>query len=122
MRGDEVVRIDKGLREFNAVDTGMFLCTPALFDALNAVDGPDGCALSDGVRALARDGKVRAFDVGDGFWQDVDTPEMLAHGEKNLLERLVKPTDGWVARYVNRPISTRISRWLVRTPRHPPTW
>lgn len=116
VRGDEVVRIDKGLREFNAVDTGMFLCTPGLFDALDAVDGPDGCALSDGVRALARDGKVRAFDVGDGFWQDVDTPEMLAHGEKNLLERLVKPTDGWVARYVNRPISTRISRWLVRTP------
>ena len=116
VRGDEVVRIDKALREFNAVDTGMFLCTPALFDALDAVDGPEGCALSDGVRALAEDGRIRAFDVGDGFWQDVDTPEMLAHGEKNLLGRLVKPTDGWIARHLNRPVSTRISRWLVRTP------
>lgn len=116
VRGEKVVRIDKGLQAFNAVDTGMFLCTPALFDALDAVDGPEGCALSDGIRALARDGRMRAFDVGDGYWQDVDTPEMLAHGEKTLLSRLVKPTDGWVSRYFNRPVSTRISRWLVRTP------
>ncbi len=116
VRGDKVVGIDKGLQAFNAVDTGMFLCTPALFDALDAVDGPEGCALSDGIRALAAEGRMRAFDVGDGFWQDVDTPEMLAQGEKALLGRLVKPTDGWVSRHINRPVSTRISRWLVRTP------
>ena len=116
VRGDKVVQIDKGLQAFNAVDTGMFLCTPILFDALDTVDGPEGCALSDGVRVLAAEGRMRAFDVGDGYWQDVDTPEMLVQGEKALLERLVKPTDGWVARHVNRPVSTRISRWLVRTP------
>lgn len=116
VREDRVVGIDKGLREFDAVDTGMFLCTPALFDALEAVDGPEGCALSDGIRALAGEGRMGAFDIGEGFWQDVDTPEMLAHGEKALTRRLVKPTDGWVSRYVNRPVSTRISRWLVRTP------
>ncbi len=116
VRDDRVVQIGKGLREFNAVDTGMFLCTPALFAALDTVNGPEGCALSDGIRVLAGAGKMRAFDIGPGFWQDVDTPEMLAHGEKTLLGRLVKPTDGWVARSINRPISTRISRWLVRTP------
>ena len=116
VRGNKVVRIDKELQAFNAVDTGMFLCTPALFDALDAVDGPEGCTLSDGIRALAAEGRMRAFDVGDGYWQDVDTPEMLAHGERTLLGRLVKPTDGWVSRHINRPVSTRISRWLVRTP------
>ena len=121
VRGDMVVRIDKGLRAFNAVDTGMFLCTPSLFAALDAADGPEGCALSDGIQALAADGRMRAFDVGDGFWQDVDTPEMLAQGEKILMKRLVKPTDGWVSRYINRPVSTRISRWLVRTPVTPNT-
>ncbi|MDE2729284.1 MAG: NTP transferase domain-containing protein [Gemmatimonadota bacterium] len=116
VHGDKVVRIDKELQAFNAVDTGMFLCTPALFDALDAVDGPEGCALSDGIRALAAEGRMRAFDVGDGYWQDVDTPEMLDQGERALLGRLVKPTDGWVSRHINRPVSTRISRWLVRTP------
>ncbi len=116
VRGDKVVRIDKELQAYNAIDTGMFLCTPALFDALDAVDGPEGCALSDGIRALAAEGRMRAFDVGDGYWQDVDTPEMLSQGEKALLGHLVKPTDGWVSRHINRPISTRLSRWLVRTP------
>ena len=94
----------------------MFLCTPALFDALDTVNGSEGCSLSDGIRELAREGRMRVFDIGEGFWQDVDTPEMLAHGEKTLLRRLTKPTDGWVSRYFNRPISTRISRWLVKTP------
>jgi len=112
----KVVRIDKELQEYNAVDTGMFLCTPALFDALDSVNGPEGCALSDGIRKLAAEGRMGAFDIGDGFWQDVDTPEMLAHGEKTLLKRLRKPTDGWVSRHINRPISTRLSRWLVKTP------
>ncbi|MCY3556268.1 MAG: NTP transferase domain-containing protein [Gemmatimonadetes bacterium] len=116
VRGDKVVRIDKELKAFNAVDTGMFLCTPALFNALDTVNGPEGCALSDGVRSLAAEGRMRAFDVGDGYWQDVDTPEMLAYGERTLVGRLVKPTDGWVSRHINRPISTRLSRWLVRTP------
>ncbi len=116
VRDGRIVHIDKALQEYNAVDTGMFLCTPALFDALDAVHGPEGCALSDGIRALAREGRMRAFDIDEGFWQDVDTPEMLAHGEKTLLRRLIKPTDGWISRNFNRPVSTRISRWLVRTP------
>ena len=111
-----IVRIGKTLDAYNSIDTGMFLCTPALFDALRASLTENGCSLSDGIQSLAQRGKMRTFNIGTGFWQDVDTADMLAHAEKTLLRRLRKPTDGWVSRYLNRSISTRLSRWLVRTP------
>lgn len=116
VEGNQIREIDKTLSTYNAIDTGMFLCTPALFEALEACQGPAGCSLSDGVRLLAKQGRMRAFDIEDGFWQDVDTPEMLAYAERTLIRRLGKPTDGWVSRHLNRPVSTRISRWLTRTP------
>ena len=80
-----VVAIGKDLAGFNAVDTGVFVCTDGLLDALEAVYHERGDAsLSDGVRRLAAAGRMAALDVGDGFWQDVDTPAMLAHAEAVL--------------------------------------
>ena len=88
-----VTAIGKELTAFDAVDTGVFVCTDGLLDALAAEDrerggaGQGGASLSDGVRRLARAGRMAALDVGGGFWQDVDTPEMLAHAEARLRER-----------------------------------
>jgi len=39
------------------------------------------CSLSDGMRKLGQAAKLRAFDIGDATWQDVDTPEALAYAE-----------------------------------------
>ena len=64
--------IGKGLADYNAFDTGMFLCTPALFAALEESFRRGDRSLSGGIRALAARGKARAFDVGDGLWIDVD--------------------------------------------------
>ncbi|NNF57955.1 MAG: NTP transferase domain-containing protein [Rhodothermaceae bacterium] len=81
----KIVAIDKTLSDFNAVDTGVFVCTDGLMDALQALDEAHGDAsLSDGVRHLAASGRMHALDIGDGFWQDVDTPEMMAHAETML--------------------------------------
>jgi 1L-myo-inositol 1-phosphate cytidylyltransferase len=77
-----IVEIHKVLPAFDAVDTGLFACTPALFDAIEraAAKRPDGdCSLSDGVKALAAGGRAFVHDIGDGWWQDVDTPEAMAH-------------------------------------------
>lgn len=86
VRGDRVERIGKELDTYNALDTGIFLITPALIEALDAVNGPEGCSLSQGVAALAAEGRMRAVDVGDATWIDVDTPEAHAEAERLIAE------------------------------------
>ena len=81
-KGNYIVGIGKNLPSFDALDTGMFLCSPALFDRLEAEVKNGDCSLSDGMRSLAQDWKLRAFDIGDGHWQDVDSPQALAHAEE----------------------------------------
>ncbi len=49
------------------------------------------CSLADGVRLMASDGKVRAIDIGEAWWQDVDTPEMHAHAEAHFREVVQPP-------------------------------
>jgi len=82
--GDYVLRIGKDLARYHAADTGMFLCTPAIFDALDAVVKDGDCSLSDGMQYLASNRKLRAYDIGDAIWQDIDTPEMLDFAAANL--------------------------------------
>ena len=79
--GDRIVDIGKTIPEYDAFDTGMFLCSPELFDTLESAKKEGNCSLSDGMRVLGRAGKLRAFDIGEATWQDVDTPQALAYAE-----------------------------------------
>jgi choline kinase len=81
IRGDRVERIGKELPKYDALDTGVFRITPAVIDALEIVDGPEGCSLSQGMAELAREGRMRVVDVEDAAWVDVDTPLALDHAE-----------------------------------------
>ena len=78
--GDYIIDIGKEITRYDAVDTGMFLCTPAIFSALEQATVNGNCSLSDGMLLLAAKRKLRAFDIGEALWQDVDTPEALKFG------------------------------------------
>jgi choline kinase len=80
--GDRIAAIGKDLQDYDAIDTGVFLCSDAVFDYLRRAQRDGDCSLSDGIRLMAADGKVRAIDIGDAWWQDVDTPDMLARAEQ----------------------------------------
>ena len=73
--GNDIVQIGKNIARYDAIDTGMFLCSPAIFDSLEAVMMQGNCSLSDGMQRMASQRKLRAFDIGDAQWQDIDTPE-----------------------------------------------
>lgn len=115
VRDNHVVAIGKDLDDYNAIDTGLFLCTPALFAALRRSQIHGDCSLSDGIRNLAERERVRILDIEGDFWLDVDTKESLALAEKFLLQQLTKPEDGVLAKRLNRPISLRVTRLLAQT-------
>ncbi|MGI8955804.1 MAG: NTP transferase domain-containing protein [Chthoniobacterales bacterium] len=89
-KDDRVTAIGKTLAKYDAIDTGVFLCPNELFDYLRRARLDGDCSLADGVRLMASEGKVRAIDIGDAWWQDVDTPEMYAHAEAHFGE-IVRP-------------------------------
>jgi choline kinase len=79
--GTQIVDIGKEIPVYDSLDTGMFLCTPKLFNTLESTVTNGDCSLSDGMRRLAAQRRFRAFEIGDADWQDLDTPEALAHAE-----------------------------------------
>jgi 1L-myo-inositol 1-phosphate cytidylyltransferase len=90
--GRLVRRIGKDLSEFDAVDCGLFLASSALLDALQAVvDRRGDASLSEGVQALADRGLMGCIDLGEAWWLDVDTPEMLEAAEGRLARPESRP-------------------------------
>jgi len=112
---ERIVAIGKSLPRYQAIDTGVFLASPALFGAMREASAGGKASLSDGVQRLADAGLARVTDIGDLMWQDIDTPEAVAEAERVLLAGVRKSTDGPVARYLNRPVSAALSRQLVKT-------
>ena len=84
IRGDRVAAIGKNLENYDAIDVGLFICPLEIFEYFERAKQGGDCSLADGVRLMAADDKVRAIDIGDAWWQDIDTPEMLQQAEKKL--------------------------------------
>ncbi len=80
--GCHVRDIGKDVEPYQAVDTGMFLCSDAIFDAMK-VSMAKGCdSLSGGVAVLAGRHPVVTWDIGRARWIDVDTPGARAEAER----------------------------------------
>lgn len=82
-----IVRIGKLMDDYDAFDTGIFIGSAGLADAIQAAidDGKAG-SLSDGVQRLAAEGRAMTFDVGDAQWIDVDDRKALEQAELWLAE------------------------------------
>ncbi len=69
---DIIIDIGKNLKKYNAFDTGIFLCTPAIFSALEQSIKMGDSTLSGGIRTLAHNRKARVMDIGNRLWIDID--------------------------------------------------
>ncbi len=112
LEGEHILDIGKSLREYDAIDMGLFFCTPEIFESLRKSREQNGGKLSDGVRWLANNRRIKAVVLSTGQWFDIDKPEILRAAEQDLFERIKKSEDGLVSKHLNRQISFRISKRL----------
>ncbi|MBA3962229.1 MAG: NTP transferase domain-containing protein [Chthoniobacterales bacterium] len=87
-REGQIVAIGKTLTDYDAIDTGVFVCPPEIFSYLRHACRGGDCSLADGVRLMATDGKARVIDIGAAWWQDVDDSGMLGEAESAAAARL----------------------------------
>jgi choline kinase len=82
--GDRVTAIGKSLYPYDALDTGLFVCDPIIFDALEASCAAGDSTLSGGVRRLAERRLVRGITISNARWYDIDTIDDLTAAEHLL--------------------------------------
>jgi choline kinase len=78
-----IVNIGKGIARYNAYDTGLFWCSPELFEAV------DKCCTEGGESSISavlrRCGRLaRAFGIDGRFWMDIDNAHDLQRAEALL--------------------------------------
>lgn len=85
LEGDRITAIGKLIEPFDALDTGVFVFSPAIFSALDESAAEGDTSLSGGVRRLAARGLMRAVDTCGSAWWDVDTVDDLAQFQASNL-------------------------------------
>ena len=109
-----ISNIGKSIDDFNGFDTGIFYCTPAIFNALeDSQKILNDTTLSGAIQLLADKKRAKVYKT-DEFWIDIDDETAFKKAERKLIETLkCKTNDGPVSRWLNRPVSIRCSIWLV---------
>jgi len=105
--GNRIINTGKNIEKYNAFDTGIFLCSPAIFGAIEeSISNGDG-SLSRALRIMRDKGKVKAIGIDNGYWSYVHTKKDSRKAARLLLRKSVKPA-GPVTRYINAPLATMI--------------
>lgn len=114
LRADgSVASLGPDLVEYDAVDAGLTVVEAS--EVLSAADSAPESWLELRQRLLLHGHSLQSQDV-QGLWAAVDTPETVRALERFMWRRYgPKPTDGIIARVVNRRISGPLTRLLLRT-------
>lgn len=116
INNNRIISLNKKLSDYNGFDTGMFVCSPNIFIALEKSTKRQKNSLSDGMRLLIQQNLLKAFNIKGNFWADCDTYEDLKFAKNKLMKSLTKSEDGMVSRHFNRKISGFITKtFLIKT-------
>ena len=113
--GGRIIGFGKDIRS-SAIDCGAFVLDADVFDAHRVASERGEHSLAATLSEFATVRSMSAVTIVPDTWTDVDTPEDLSKARTRLRRSLGKDGDGPIARFVNRPVSTRISMALVDLP------
>jgi len=82
MIGNRLTAIGKDVDPYDALDTGLFVCDPSVFGALETSIREGDTTLSGGIRRLTAAGRVVGVDIGEARWCDVDTVDDVRQAEQ----------------------------------------
>jgi choline kinase len=91
LSGSRVLDIGKGIEPWDAVDSGCFVLTPLVFDALRSAPASEPRTVSSGMRQLVARGQLGAVDLKGMPWVDVDTPADRDAAERLMGQRVCEP-------------------------------
>lgn len=111
--------IGKQIEKYDLVDTGLFYFPKNYGKRIAEMTKNGANSVSNVIQCFIEESGVRAISLNKPFWQDVDNPDMKGEAERRLMGTLTRPTDGWVSRKINRPISTRLTFLLANWGVHP---
>ena len=86
--GGRIWRIGKGITIYTAVDTGLFLCTPSIFEAMETAVEEGNASLSAGMQIIAGRRRLFPMGIGEYYWQDIDNLEDKRKAEEIVLREL----------------------------------
>ena len=105
------------------IDCGAFVLPQEIFTSRREAARAGDHSLAGAVTRLAEARPMLAEPIPEGtWWQDVDTPHDLRLARRALRRSLTRASDGPVAQYLNRPVSTRISMALAPLSIPPPVY
>jgi len=111
--GGEILGVGKGLRRYEGADCGVFAFTPLIFKCLEEAFSINRFTLSDGLSFLIRRRAIQGLNIGEFYWQDIDSRLDLSIARYKVLSHLNTGREGWVSRIINRRFSNLITRRLI---------
>ena len=81
LEGNIIRGVNKKFEEYDAIDCGVFKCTPVIFDEIeNHIEHPD--SISAAVSVFSNKDKMFGVDIGEYKWVDIDEYSELEEARK----------------------------------------
>jgi len=126
-KDNKIVNIGKQLKDYNCIDTGIFLCTKKLFDYLQqAIDNGEH-KLAQAILRAAQNQDAWVMDIKkidtydsklrkdvDAWWCDIDSLEDYKKAKKIIVENASKNPSDLLATYVHKPIENKLVSWIAK--------